>query len=336
MNSLPLLDQHHRIHRSMRISVTDVCNIRCQYCMPDGPVQFLPNNQLLSYQQIAQIAAVCSELGIEKYRITGGEPLARPNLHELFESLAKIPGIKDVALTTNGMMLKDQVAALVAAGLRRVNISLDTLQEETFQKLSRRSGLSRVLEGIEAALDQPQLSVRLNALVLRDVNLNDVVELVLFANSRKVTMRFIEFMPLDASRSWTQSRMVSGSELRQLLSDRVGPLTPVASNNPAQPSTDYQFADGSCVGFIDSVSSPFCSRCDRLRLTADGKLRNCLFGKEEWNVKTLFATCNDDPLEFRQQFEKTIRDCVLAKAAAHGIDKAQFQPPERAMYQIGG
>ncbi len=332
---LPLIDRHHRVHRSMRISVTDVCNIRCQYCMPDGQIAFLPQDRHLSYSQIARIVAACTRLGIHDYRITGGEPLMRPNLDQLIARLTELNGVDQVAITTNGMLLKSQLPALMQAGLKRVNISLDTLNDATFQRMSRRAGLERVLEGVEAALDQPQLTIRLNALILRDVNLNDVVELVKFARSRQVTIRFIEFMPLDGSRSWSTDRMVSGHELRQHIADRVGALHLVPSDNPSQPSTDYQFEDGSRVGFIDSVTSPFCNRCDRIRLTSDGKLRNCLFGTREWNVTDLLAAYTDE-LQFRQQFEVRIRECVMAKAAAHGIDQPSFQQPERAMYQIGG
>lgn len=319
----------------MRISVTDVCNIRCQYCMPDGPISFLPQDRHLSYSQIVRIVAACTQLGIHDFRITGGEPLMRPHLDQLVAQLTRLDGVNQVAITTNGMLLKAQLPALMQAGLKRINISLDTLSDANFQRMSRRAGLDRVLEGVEAALDQPQLTVRLNALVLRDVNLNDVVDLVQFARSRRVTIRFIEFMPLDASRSWSTDKMVSGHDLRQLISERVGALQLVPSDNPAQPSMDYQFEDGTQVGFIDSVTSPFCNRCDRLRLTSDGKLRNCLFGTQEWDLIELLTTFSDEN-QFRQHFEQRVRECVMAKAAAHGIDQPSFQQPERAMYQIGG
>jgi GTP 3',8-cyclase len=334
---LPLVDRFQRVHRAMRISVTDVCNIRCQYCMPDGDVKFLSNDSHLTFSQIAQVVRVSASFGVESYRLTGGEPLIRPGLHELVAKLLGIPGVRDVALTTNGMMLRSQLPQLVAAGLGRVNISLDTLSEETFKRLSRRSGLHQVLDGIEAALSEPKLTVRLNALVLRDVNIQGVVELVQFAKQRRVTMRFIEFMPLDAERAWSQNRLVTGHELRQILSQHFGPLTPIASIDPAQPASDYSFEDGSKVGFVDSVSAPFCSRCDRLRLTSDGKLRNCLFGKQEWDLKMLL---NQSPeggsVELERQIELQLRDCIQAKMAAHGIDDPLFQPPARAMYQIGG
>lgn len=334
---LPLVDNYQRIHRSMRISVTDVCNIRCQYCMPDGEVRFLSQDRHLTYPEITRIVQVCAALGIENYRLTGGEPLVRAGLHELVGAMLDIRGVADVALTTNGMLLKAQLPQLVAAGLRRVNISLDTLNEQTFQRLSRRAGLNQVLEGIEAALAEPSLQVRLNALVLRHVNLEDVIELVRFARARRATIRFIEFMPLDAEQAWNQQRMVSGNELRELLTREFGSLTPCRPLDAAQPATDYSFSDGSSIGFIDSVSQPFCSRCDRLRLTSDGKLRNCLFGKQEWDVGQLLRRgASNRTANLEQDLERLLRECVKAKAAAHGIDDPQFERPNRAMYQIGG
>jgi len=257
--------------------------------------------------------------------------------------MTAVPGVEDVALTTNGMFLAGQLESLVNAGLRRVNISLDTLSEDRFKQLSRRSGLHRVLQGIEAAIAEPRLKVRLNALVLRDVNWIDVVELVRFAKQRGVVLRFIEFMPLDAGRAWESNRVVSGAELRRVLSEHFGPLVRCHSVDAAQPSTDYAFADGSRVGFIDTVTQPFCGSCDRLRLTSDGKIRNCLFGKKEWDVSKMLAEGFDGAHENLDAqcdvdgtIERLLRECVLAKAAAHGIGDPGFRPPDRAMYQIGG
>lgn len=351
---LPLVDRFQRVHRSLRISVTDVCNIRCQYCMPDGNVPFMPSQRLLSFDQIAQFVKVTAKLGVTHYRLTGGEPLMRPDLHELVQMLTGIDGVHEVALTTNGMLLPGQLSSLVRAGLQRVNISLDTLSEESFQKLSRRAGLHRVLEGIQAVLAQPEVELRLNALVLRDINWDDVIDLVSFAKQHAVVIRFIEFMPLDGRREWSQQRMVSGDELRQRLSTHFGPLTVRPRPDSAQPSTDYLFADGNAVGFIDAVTRPFCGNCDRLRITADGKIRNCLFGREEWDVAPQLrelaeceamghckADCGRDRLkptylQLQQQLSQVIRECIAAKAAAHGVHNPDFQPPQRAMYQIGG
>ncbi len=334
---LPLVDRFQRVHRSLRISVTDVCNIRCQYCMPDGNVPFMPNQRLLSFDQIAQFVRVTANLGVTHYRLTGGEPLMRPDLHELVQMLTEIGGVHEVALTTNGMFLAAQLPSLVRAGLKRVNISLDTLSEESFQKLSRRAGLHRVLEGIQATLAQPEIELRLNALVLRDINWDDVIDLVSFARQHAVIIRFIEFMPLDGRRQWSQQRMVSGDELRQRLVSHFGPMTVRPRPDSAQPSTDYVFADGSAVGFIDAVTRPFCGNCDRLRITADGKIRNCLFSQEEWDVSLQLRQLAQSPcLQLQHELMRTIRDCIDAKAPAHGVHDPDFQPPQRAMYQIGG
>lgn len=327
----PLIDRFGRVHRSLRISVTDACNIRCQYCMPAEQVQFLAANRQLSVAQFATFVRALAALGVRNYRITGGEPLVRRDVPELLQALRDIEGVEELALTTNGMLLADQLPALVAAGLQRVNISLDTLSHATFKALSRRDGLERVFEGIEAAVAETRLTVKLNALVLRDVNLEDIYGLVEFAQARHVPLRFIEYMPLDAERKWNLNRMVSGDELRRLLSARFGPLEAVLASDPSQPSSDYRFASGGQVGFIDSVSKPFCGSCDRLRITADGRIRNCLFGREEWDVAQLLR--EQASLEEIQQL---VRTAVLAKFPSHGIADPGFQPPERAMYQIGG
>lgn len=327
-----LVDRFGRVHRALRISVTDVCNIRCQYCMPAEGAQFLPHQRLLSFEQIERFVRMVSAAGIRKIRITGGEPLMRPRLHELIERLAGIDGLEDLAITTNGMLLADQLPALVAAGLKRINISLDTLNAATFKTLARREGLPKVLEGIAATRAYPQLRVRLNALILREINFDDVIPLAEFARAQHLPLRFIEFMPLDAERAWASQRVVTGDELRKLLADHFGPLRPRPSDNSSQPATDFEFADGmGTVGFIDSVTRPFCGNCDRLRLTAEGRLRNCLFGHQEWDVAALLHDDNQ-----RQAVMDLVQDCVLHKHAAHGISDPKFLQPERAMYRIGG
>ncbi len=328
-----LVDRFGRVHRSLRISVTDTCNIRCQYCMPAEGAQFLKQERLLSFEHIARFARVCITAGLTKIRITGGEPLMRPNLHELIGKLSEIQGLADLAITTNGMFLAEQIDDLVGSGLKRLNISLDTLSEATFQAISRRPGLNRVLEGIQAAQRYPNLQVRLNALILREVNFDDIIPLAEFARSHQLALRFIEFMPLDAERSWQNNRVVSGAELRTLLESRFGPLHPMRVTNSSQPSTDYRFQDGKgVVGFIDSVTQPFCGNCDRLRLTAEGRLRNCLFGHQEWDVSDLLR----DSQSKSEDLLERLRECVQHKHAAHGISQTGFQPPERPMYRIGG
>ncbi len=326
-----LVDRFGRTHRSLRISVTDRCNIRCQYCMPDGPLQFLPKQYLLTYEEIAAFSQLMTTLGVTRIRLTGGEPLVRGELHKLVELLRNIPAIESIAITTNAMLLDQQIGALNLAGLDQINISLDTLREDVFRRLSRRDGIERVLSGIDAAIAHG-FRPKLNAVLLREVNFDDAIPLVEFAIERGLVMRFIEFMPLDSDRQWNGTQFVTGEELRRHLAKRFGPLQSVDREDPSRPSSEYRIHghDGQ-IGFIDSVTAPFCGACDRLRLTADGKLRNCLFGHEEWNI----AEALRNPQATRTLVE-LIDECVANKFAAHGIGQAEFVPPERAMYQIGG
>jgi len=331
-----LTDGYGRTHTSLRVSVTDACNIRCRYCMPETVSGFLPTHRLLSYESIHRIVKVLVGAGIHKVRLTGGEPLMRPDLPKLVQSLSEINGLTQLALTTNGMLLSDQIDALVQAGLTHINISLDTLRETTFKQISRRDGLDHVLKGIQAAVSSP-LKLRINALMLRDINLDDCIPLVHFARECGVVIRFIEFMPLDANRSWNHSQVVSGMELRKIVEAEFGPLIASDSQDISQPSRDFLFADSvGGIGFISPVSEPFCSSCNRLRLTADGKFRNCLFGREEWDIKSrIEPTNNQDPCSDEEILEVAKR-CVEKKYASHGISESDFKPPERAMYQIGG
>jgi cyclic pyranopterin phosphate synthase len=245
--------------------------------------------------------------------------------------LKGVPVIESIAITTNGMLLDEQIDALKLAGLDQINISLDTLRDETFRKLSRRDGIKRVLAGIEAAVAR-DYRPRLNAVLLREINFDDAIPLVEFAIERGLVMRFIEFMPLDSDRQWNGTQFVSGHELREYLAKRFGPLEPIERQDASRPSREYRFDRfPGRVGFIDSVTQPFCMACDRLRLTADGKLRNCLFGHEEWNVAEVLRQSDPEAMLIA-----LIEDCVANKYAAHGIGNAEFVPPTRAMYQIGG
>jgi cyclic pyranopterin phosphate synthase len=327
----PLVDSFQRTHRSLRISVTDRCNIRCQYCMPAGLVQFLPRSQLLSYEQIAMLVRTLVPVGITRLRLTGGEPLVRANLDTLVKLLVSIPGVESIAMTTNAMLLAEQIDGLYEAGLRNINISLDTLRNDVFKNLTRREGLDKVLHGIEAAVERG-LKPKLNAVLLRDINLDDAVELVEFALQRNLTMRFIEYMPLDADGSWDGTQMIAGKELRSILEKRFGKLTLSERDDPSRPSSDYILEGRSgTVGFIDSVSQPFCGACDRLRVTAEGLMRNCLFGKEEWDLRP-FLQGDFDP----EGLIEKVRECVARKFAAHGIGTQGFVAPERTMHRIGG
>lgn len=331
--ALPLVDRFGRVHTALRISVTDRCNIRCQYCMPEHDLHFLPQNRILSFAAIERFVRIVSKAGVTKIRITGGEPLLRPNLWQLIEKLSRIEEVDDLALTTNGMLLAQQVESLVSAGLKRINISLDTLNEATFETIARRSGLHRVLEGIEAARAFPQLKIRLNALVLKHINESDIIPLAHFARRLAIPIRFIEFMPLDADRRWDGTQMLTGEAIRKLIETEFGPLTALVSHDPSQPARDYEFQDGQgVIGFIDSVTTPFCSSCNRIRLTADGKIQNCLFGREDWSIAALLnqEECSDADIL------QVVRNAVQHKHAAHGIAQPGFEPPQRAMYQIGG
>jgi GTP 3',8-cyclase len=326
-----LVDRFGRTHRSLRISVTDRCNIRCQYCMPDGPLQFLPKPQLLTYEEIARFSELMSTLGVTRIRLTGGEPLVRGELFKLVGLLRNIPAIESISITTNAMLLDKQIGELKDGGLDQINISLDTLREEVFRKLSRRDGIDRVVSGIASAIAHGYRP-KLNAVLLREINYEDAIPLVEFAIERGLVMRFIEFMPLDSDRQWNGTQFISGDELRSHLEKRFGPMVPVDREDPSRPSHEFRF-DGLAgrVGFIDSVTAPFCSACDRLRLTADGKLRNCLFGHDEWNIAEAMRSSKSV-----SSLISLIEECVANKFAAHGIGQSEFTPPERAMYQIGG
>jgi cyclic pyranopterin phosphate synthase len=329
---LPLTDTLGRVHTSLRISVTDRCNIRCFYCMPHEQVRFLPRTEILAFEEIARFVGVVAQMGVRRLRLTGGEPLVRADLPRLVEMLAAVPGIDDLALTTNGILLAEQAEALRRAGLRRVNISLDTLREETFQRITRRQGLDRVLAGIAAAQQAGFEKVRLNAVAIHGLTEDEIVPLGRFARERGLELRFIEFMPLDAERHWQADDVLDGAAIRRTLEAEFGPLVPVERPDPSQPATDYAYADGGGrIGLINPVSQPFCGACDRLRLTAEGQVRNCLFSTAEWDARALLRSgATDDAIA------QLVRDSVWAKAPAHGIGSEGFVRPERAMYQIGG
>lgn len=327
----PLIDTHGRLHRSLRLSVTDRCNIRCFYCMPAESVRFLPKPQILSFEEVLRVTRLFTDLGIDHVRITGGEPLMRRDLPQLIAGLQQNRDITDLALTTNGMMLAPVAAQLREAGLQRINISLDTLDEATFQKISRRPGLDQVLAGIDAASKAGFPQVRLNALAIRGWIETEAKRLVDYAHSRGLVMRFIEYMPLDADRKWERDRVLPGKQLLQLLSRHFGTPTPIQPPRDAQPARDFEFPGGVRVGLICPVTEPFCQSCDRLRLTAEGAIRNCLFSTEEWSLRDpLRRGAGDDELK------NLIRECVTAKRPGHLIAQPQFEQPKRAMYQIGG
>lgn len=328
----PLVDSFGRVHSDLRISVTDRCNLRCFYCMPAEHVEFLPRAELLTFAEIERFVRVVVRQGIHKLRITGGEPLVRPNLPELVARLSRIPGVSDLALTTNGILLAEQAHTLRDAGLLRINVSLDTLDPDTFRRIARRDGLDRVLAGIFAARQAGFRKIRLNAVAIRNVTEADVVPLGEFARQHDLEMRFIEFMPLDAEGGWQTDQVLSGAAIRRLLEEAFGPLVPCATVDPSQPAVDFAFADGKGrIGFINPVTQPFCGACNRLRLTAEGQVRNCLFSTAEWDARSLLRGGGSD-----EELAQLVRRCVGAKQPGHGINTDGFARPPRAMYQIGG
>jgi GTP 3',8-cyclase len=325
-----LIDGFGRVHTDLRISVTDRCNLRCTYCMP-AEVVFLPREELLSYEEIARVAAVAAGEGIRTIRLTGGEPLLRRDLDGLVRLLVAVPGIEEVAATTNGLLLADQAEALAAAGLGRLNVSLDAIREEAFERLTRRRGLDRALAGLAAARAAGFRSIRINAVSIRGLSEEEIVPLAEFCRREGFHLRFIEFMPLDADGSWNAEQVLSGAAVRAILEREIGPLEPLPPADGGQPAVDWRWADGGLVGFIDPVTSPFCNRCDRLRLTADGQFRNCLFSTTEWDARAVLRGGGSD-----DEIAALLQACVAAKRAAHGIGSPAFERPARAMYQIGG
>jgi GTP 3',8-cyclase len=326
-----LVDGFGRVHTDLRISVTDRCNLRCTYCMPLD-VDFRPRDELLDDEEIARVVAVAAGLGVRTLRITGGEPLVRPQLAALVRLLAAVPGIEEVALTTNGLLLAEQAADLRAAGLQRLNVSLDALSADTFERIARRRGLEAVLAGLAAARAAGFPTVRVNAVSIRGLTEEEIVPLAAFCRREGFHLRFIEFMPLDAESAWSATQVLSGAEVRELLERRFGPLDPLPRVDDGQPAIDHAYRDGGgLVGFIDPVTRPFCDRCDRLRLTADGQLRNCLFSTVEWDARRVLRGGGGP-----EEIARLLRECVAAKRAAHGIGTPGFTRPARAMYEIGG
>ena len=326
-----LIDSFGRVHNNLRISVTDRCNIRCIYCMPERVV-FLPRRSLLSFEEIERFVRVAVPLGITKIRLTGGEPLVRRGLPLLVEKIAAIPGIDDVGLTTNGILLAPMARALRDAGLRRINISLDTLDPAKFQELTRRPGLEQVIEGIHAAREAGFDPVKINAVAIKGVTEDDVVPLVRFARLHGLEARFIEYMPLDAGDLWEREKVLFADEILDLLTREIGPLVPAPDQDPKAPAVAYDFADGvGRIGLIASVSRPFCMSCNRIRLTAEGKLRNCLFALEETDVRGLLRGGAGDA-----EIARALRECVAGKWEGHEINTARFIKPARLMHAIGG
>jgi GTP 3',8-cyclase len=325
----PLVDGHGRTIADLRLSVTDRCNFRCQYCMPAEGLPWLERAAVLSFEEIARIVALLAQMGIRSLRLTGGEPLVRRDFPALASMLA--PLVDDLSVTTNGYLLERDAAALVDAGINRFNVSIDSLQRDRFFAMTRRDALPRVLRGLEALAAFPQAHpIKINAVALRGFTEEEVVPFARFAREHPYEVRFIEFMPLDGDRSWTRDQVLTGEEVRAAI-HAVFPLE-AEPREPSATARTYRFADGAGrIGFINPVSEPFCGDCDRIRLTADGKLRTCLFSLNETDLREpLRAGASDDELE------RIVRDAVWRKELKHHVNDPGFIQPARSMSAIGG
>ena len=324
----PLIDSFGRTHRDLRISITDRCNFRCTYCMPEAGLDWVARDQVLSFEEIERVARVCVErFGFDSIRLTGGEPTVRAHLPVLVAKLAAL-GV-DLAMTTNGSALSALAPALREAGLGRMNISLDSLRRARFAALTRRDDLAAVLAGIDAALSAGFSPVKLNVVCMEGVNDDEVVDFATFGRDRGVEVRFIEFMPLDADHSWSAVRVVAGERIIATIAD-VYPLRQVERGS--DPAEVFEYVDGGGrVGAIASVTAPFCTRCDRVRLTAEGRLRNCLFSMDETDLRSVLRGGGTD-----DDLASAISSCVAAKGAGHQIGSVSFVQPPRTMSQIGG
>lgn len=328
----PLVDTFGRLHDNLRISVTDRCNIRCFYCMPEEGVKFFDRHDVLSFEEIERFVRASVPLGITKLRLTGGEPLLRRDLPELIRKLVAIPGIRDIALTTNAVLLEQYAVPLREAGLRRLNIHLDTLDREKFKQITRRDDLPKVMAGIDAAVNAGFEKIKINVVAVKGLIEPDIVPMARYCRERGFEPRFIEFMPLDSQAIWERRQVLTADEMIAQISSEVGALEAVPDADPRAPATEYRYKDGSgTVGFIASISKPFCLNCNRIRLTSDGKLRYCLFAIEEMDVKGLLRNEASD-----EDIQAAIRKNVADKWLGHEINSPKFVPPPRPMYAIGG
>jgi cyclic pyranopterin phosphate synthase len=324
----PLVDQFGRVVRDLRVSVTDRCNMRCTYCMPEEGMSWLDRRDLLTFEEISRVVGVCTRLGVTGVRLTGGEPTVRAHLPLLVGMLARLEPRPELAMTTNGATLRLTIDDLVAGGLDRINISCDSLRRDRFATMTRRDLLPGVLDGIAAARDHG-LPTKVNCVVVRGVNDDEIEDFARWGRSEGVTVRFIEFMPLDADSQWASSSVVAGEEIV----DRIGAVLPIeAVAEGPEPASRYRYLDGRGeFGVISSVSKPFCGSCDRVRLTADGQFRTCLFALEETDLRAILRRGGSDA-----ELESAIRGAVAGKWAGHQIGQVTFVRPPRSMSQIGG
>jgi cyclic pyranopterin phosphate synthase len=347
----PLVDAHGRTLRDLRISITDRCNFRCLYCLPEteaalnfyrgrwanmpnpSPLvhKWQPREKLLTFEEITRIIGIAASLGINKIRLTGGEPLLRNDVERLISMISPIPGIDDIALTTNGFLFQEKAEAMHEAGLKRISFSLDSLDKDNFKKMTGRDGLSKVLEGIRLAKELGYAPVKVNAVIIRGINDHEIESLALFAKAEKISMRFIEFMPLDSARAWLKDLVVTGKEILSVLKTKFD-LQPAPRSNASETASRWRFADsGGEIGLISPVSEPFCGHCNRLRLTSDGNIRTCLFSITEHDLKSRLRNGDSD-----EEIVKFLRSVVWQKEDRHHIGEPEFVSPERSMSCIGG
>lgn len=333
MSDAPLLeDGFGRIHRALRVSVTDRCNLRCRYCMPAEGMQWIARDELLSDDELVRLVGLFAGAGVSEVRVTGGEPLVRPGLAELVGRLSATAGVREVSMTTNGVLLAEAIDALVHNGLGRVNVSIDSLDPARYAAITRRDDLARALAGLEACEAHPALGpIKVNAVALRGVSEPDVLPLAELARRRPYVVRFIEVMPLDAPREWTREAVLSGAELRAMIGARW-PLEPMAPERASATGTRWRFADGAGeLQFVASVTEPFCASCDRLRLTADGQLRTCLFAEWETDLRGPMRAGASDA-----ELLAVAAGAVARKEAGHGMADPGWTYSGRPMSMIGG
>jgi GTP 3',8-cyclase len=327
----PLIDGHGRLIGDLRISVTDRCNFRCQYCMPAEGLPWLDRDEVLRFEEIARLVGVFGAMGVGDVRLTGGEPLVRREFPKLVSMLKAVPGLRELSVTTNGFLLERDAEALVSAGVDRFNVSVDSLQRDRFYELTRRDALPQVLRGLERLASFPAAHpIKINAVAIRGFTEEEVIPFAELARSTAYEVRFIEFMPLDADRAWSSDQVLTGAEIRAAI-DAVYPLEPTP-REPAATARVYRFADGQGrIGFINPVSEPFCADCNRVRLTADGRLRTCLFSLNETDLRGPMRAGADD-----RELEQIIREAVWRKELKHHVGEPGFIQPARTMSAIGG
>jgi len=331
MERQPLRDGHGRLIGDLRVSVTDRCNFRCQYCMPAEGLPWLERAEILTFEEIARLVSLLADMGVHDVRLTGGEPLVRKQFPQLAQMLARIDAVHDLSVTTNGFLLERDAEALVSAGINRFNVSVDSLQRDRFFELTRRDALPQVLRGLDHLATFPEAHpIKINAVAIRGFTEDEVIPLAEFARRTPYEVRFIEFMPLDADHAWNEDQVLTGAEIRDAI-HAVYPLEP-QPREPHATARVYGFADGNGkIGFINPVSEPFCGDCNRVRLTADGHLRTCLFSMNETDLRSAMRDGADD-----RELERIIRDAVWLKELKHHVGEPGFIQPARSMSAIGG